>query len=417
MIGELWETYIKISIHAPLAGRDAGSTHALLSVRIFQSTRPLRGATASRSAVCSAPSPRHTRAPCGARLLLCSSGTCSLIASYTRPLRGATQTRPDPQGDGARVIHAPLAGRDVVATGRLQTRTCASYTRPLRGATKSVSRRVPSPLVASYTRPLRGATANMTEANETFDRVIHAPLAGRDLRAPSHIAGGASASYTRPLRGATAVPYSSLPMPMRVIHAPLAGRDDEHPRRGAGGDRHTRAPCGARRTTARLRRGRRHRHTRAPCGARRPRFPDTPRERYRHTRAPCGARRRHRRPRLARQRIVIHAPLAGRDAFSPAAAPSATASSYTRPLRGATPARRRCPSGRGTHRHTRAPCGARPIPEHLSQISSCIVIHAPLAGRDNVGSWGVEGIMYIVIHAPLAGRDDFAYIDTCRNQL
>ncbi len=42
-----------ISIHAPLAGRDATMSQIMLGVVPFQSTRPLRGATTSKThAVC-----------------------------------------------------------------------------------------------------------------------------------------------------------------------------------------------------------------------------------------------------------------------------------------------------------------------------------------------------------------------------
>ena len=81
---------VQVSIHAPLAGRDLARVKTTKSSSLFQSTRPLRGATAAANVI------------------------ERLTAEFqsTRPLRGATEA-----GNGIlrihRVsIHAPLAGRD-----------------------------------------------------------------------------------------------------------------------------------------------------------------------------------------------------------------------------------------------------------------------------------------------------------------
>ena len=80
-----------ISIHAPLAGRDYQFCLNEYQYYIFQSTRPLRGATAA--------------------LRRCNK--CILIFQSTRPLRGATLVGTILRHHGRISIHAPLAGRDM----------------------------------------------------------------------------------------------------------------------------------------------------------------------------------------------------------------------------------------------------------------------------------------------------------------
>ena len=80
---------LEISIHAPLAGRDRLTSGRLLPTSLFQSTRPLRGATL---------------------LTGIAPGMC--LFQSTRPLRGATGGGCLLADGHAISIHAPLAGRD-----------------------------------------------------------------------------------------------------------------------------------------------------------------------------------------------------------------------------------------------------------------------------------------------------------------
>ena len=57
----------KISIHAPRAGRDLGSSALIPSLSRFQSTRPVRGATLISVLPFNRPAYFNPRAPCGAR--------------------------------------------------------------------------------------------------------------------------------------------------------------------------------------------------------------------------------------------------------------------------------------------------------------------------------------------------------------
>ncbi len=124
-----------VSIHAPRAGRDqVANTSAALCV-VFQSTRPVRGATLLSDARHFHTARFNPRAPCGARQPKQKILIFSILFQSTRPVRGATRhTQHDipttasfnPRAPcGARLlgffdadqlpnvsIHAPRAGRD-----------------------------------------------------------------------------------------------------------------------------------------------------------------------------------------------------------------------------------------------------------------------------------------------------------------
>ena len=123
----------------------------------------------------------NPRAPCGAR----RSGGCGkglrTIFQSTRPMRGATQTRAteelriyyfNPRAPcGARLIdqlefekystisiHAPHAGRDQTEAKTAKLDTKFQSTRPMRGATGRYDRRCFRNVGFQSTRPMRGAT-------------------------------------------------------------------------------------------------------------------------------------------------------------------------------------------------------------------------------------------------------------------
>ena len=104
----------RISIHAPLAGRDALPTGEPMLRRRFQSTRPLRGATASAAAILSAIANFNPRAPCGARR---GRGRKDRSQGGNFNPRAPCGARREPSLPEHRYlthisIHAPLAGRD-----------------------------------------------------------------------------------------------------------------------------------------------------------------------------------------------------------------------------------------------------------------------------------------------------------------
>ena len=102
-----------ISIHAPLAGSDLQPCPYSWYWLLFQSTLPLRGATYYYT-------PKeiadhfNPRSPCGERLPVTVFFNPALAFQSTLPLRGATGQAPGRDQSGAISIHAPLAGSDRV---------------------------------------------------------------------------------------------------------------------------------------------------------------------------------------------------------------------------------------------------------------------------------------------------------------
>ena len=192
----------RISIHAPLAGRDHVSRHQDADRPAFQSTRPLRGATQPLSSRLLRPY-FNPRAPCGARLSARLSVTSAWIFQSTRPLRGATVRRllPDERH-----------------------------------------------FLFQSTRPLRGATSSRRTTGSSLTISIHAPLAGRDVAAGEADAGGGDFNPRAPCGARRSV--SSLVLLRKThisIHAPLAGRDRPNgPKARPATNFNPRAPCGAR---------------------------------------------------------------------------------------------------------------------------------------------------------------------------
>ena len=127
----------EISIHAPLAGCDRPLDYPASFCREFQSTHPLRGATARAALAALHNSDFNPRTPCGVRLPHRAVGKAVCGFQSTRPLRGATCSQ----------------------LTQFFSRYQFQSTRPLRGATLFTST---SPKACSFqsTRPLRGATTN-----------------------------------------------------------------------------------------------------------------------------------------------------------------------------------------------------------------------------------------------------------------
>ena len=190
---------------------------------------------------------------------------------------------------------------------------------------------------------------------------IHAPLAGRDRAVNGDGKICNRFQSTRPLRGATHRASSPAQCAIISIHAPLAGRDLS---RAVSPD------CSTRFQSTRPLRG----------ATTMPSVMEVPVDF--NPRAPCGARHAALLYARGRQRISIHAPLAGRDRTAASARHRMQPFQSTRPLRGATcqpPASSRRPRDF----NPRAPCGARPsLHPRIIQCHPQISIHAPLAGRD-----------------------------------
>mgnify|MGYP004535488647 CR=1 FL=1 len=168
---------------------------------LFQSTRPMRGATQFRHFERYAQDYFNPRAPCGARLCLASG-----IRSMWRIS-----------------IHAPHAGRDPKHPQSTRGAYLFQSTRPMRGATRCLASH-PWPSRFQSTRPMRGATHELKELETEI-----------------------TFQSTRPMRGATEAINGLVLIGKISIHAPHAGRDPmSNVPRLPSGNFNPRAPCGAR---------------------------------------------------------------------------------------------------------------------------------------------------------------------------
>ena len=131
---QILQPLLLISIHAPHAGRDSGAVRGMRGEKIFQSTRPMRGATRFGF-----------------------FGFLWFPFQSTRPMRGATQQ-----------IH-----RD---PGHFRFQS----TRPMRGATVRQMSISAKTTIFQSTRPMRGATGICIASRRKGVISIHAPHAGRD---------------------------------------------------------------------------------------------------------------------------------------------------------------------------------------------------------------------------------------------
>ena len=241
------------------------------SPRIFQSTRPVRGATHWYHTLSSIKSisihaPRagrdpqlrpvepnninfNPRAPCGARPFI-------YVYNYVaRPNhfnpRAPCGARPITTFGIALLtnisIHAPRAGRDDEDGVHIQDCNAISIHAPRAGRDGNPDKKSSSPEGFQSTRPVRGATSSPSLNQVDHGISIHAPRAGRDHpwpgytwtihnfnpRAPcgarrpvfANIGEQAVFQSTRPVRGATLSCHLSNTVFNISIHAPRAGRD------------------------------------------------------------------------------------------------------------------------------------------------------------------------------------------------
>ena len=353
---------------------------------IFQSTRPIRGATLLAACKHILRNNFNPRAPYGARLGRVSrsagKGTISIHAPHTGRDPEARGQGPGSQGIS---IHAPHTGRDlkeeVYARNQNHFNPRAPYgARPScdrqAGRCRLISIHAPHtgrdpcvvPLAGdskaiSIHAPHTGRDPLVISARSWDDTIsIHAPHTGRDLGSTSYKALSEEFQSTRPIRGATQLVTQMSAWAIRIsIHAPHTGRD-----RGAktvylsAFDFNPRAPYGAR--------------------------PGNP-------------------PQVAAIRgISIHAPHTGRDHPRIYFKGKDLEFQSTRPIRGATQHRILLPS-LWVYFNPRAPYGARPTIGVQYNHTKDISIHAPHTGRDHRAATVRTRRTRISIHAPHTGRD------------
>ena len=123
----------------------------------FQSTRPLRGATAAAKRAA------HER-PISTHAPLAGRDSIDKLIAY---VQDSIST------------HAPLAGRDPINPPGIVSGMVFQPTRPLRGATAAFLLQT-KPKRFQPTRPLRGATRAPQDTHYCVEISTHAPLAGRD---------------------------------------------------------------------------------------------------------------------------------------------------------------------------------------------------------------------------------------------
>ena len=233
-----------VSIHAPRVGRDSPLSFIKRFCKLFQSTRPVWGATRGvlRGDVAvdvSIHAPRvgrdhlflvmcchnfsfNPRAPCGARLNPYSGTSASLTFQSTRPVWGATlsvcEWFIDSRFQSTRPVWGATFASMMMPLGRM-----FQSTRPVWGATTAGSADDPVQKFQS-TRPVWGATDDGRQGRRVDDVSIHAPRVGRDLR--------------------VVVTHGHVVV---SIHAPRVGRDLRWRVRAAMRQSfNPRAPCGAR---------------------------------------------------------------------------------------------------------------------------------------------------------------------------
>ena len=214
---------------------------------IFQSTRPLRGATQDSIFAFTCQAYFNPRAPCGARRSKDNIFENNKEISIHAPLAGRDRTQLLRSVGGHVIsIHAPLAGRDAAVLAHHLRVIDISIHAPLAGRDTRRQRATPLTLRFQSTRPLRGATQ--------CGQLRHQLLQDFNPRAPCG-----------------ARPRSLARMIIFLYFNP-------------------RAPCGARRHAVLRRPQWKHFNPRAPCGARPPRGRGPAARHNFNPRAPCGAR-------------------------------------------------------------------------------------------------------------------------------
>ena len=160
------------------------------------------------------------------------AGMSPAIFQSTRPVRGATGERSHEPGQGHISIHAPRAGRDHLEGNRPEGWTISIHA-PRAGRDKLTGLVQGSNIIFQSTRPVRGATPIFPRCG--VDRLIsiHAPRAGRDAMFGNMQTESTLFQSTRPVRGATPgrrglraepphfnprAPCGARPTPSRPLH-------------------------------------------------------------------------------------------------------------------------------------------------------------------------------------------------------
>ena len=170
-----------ISIHAPRAGCDLESSSLLPLYLLFQSTHPVRGATALKGVV--------------------SSG--KTLFQSTHPVRGATLELLRKAGIIVISIHAPRAGCDLVPLPHVGFNQGFQSTHPVRGATGYLPAGWNCSQISIHAPRAGCDTSPEDTKNKLKEISIHAPRAGCDYCWICWRNSCGRFQSTHPVRGAT----------------------------------------------------------------------------------------------------------------------------------------------------------------------------------------------------------------------
>ena len=219
----------------------------ILSHLAFQSTHPLRGATAQEAAELA----RHIIS-IHAPLAGCDAAVAKLYRaavwiSIHAPLAGCDENSDVVPRPNEISIHAPLAGCDRRRDFLLSQAGAFQSTHPLRGATQRIHEQMVLRAFQS-THPLRGATGRkryVPSAVSVFQSTH--PLRGATNGCGHGLSCPAGFQSTHPLRGATDPAHAADCNKKISIHAPLAGCDrSARSTETRMDDFNPRTPCGVR---------------------------------------------------------------------------------------------------------------------------------------------------------------------------
>ena len=149
--------------------------------RLFQSTRPIRGATLHDNSCCFLAGYFNPRAPYGARQGIDRLGDPTSTFQSTRPIRGATADTWRQLHDLHISIHAPHTGRDARHGLTAEITITFQSTRPIRGATPAAHASATNRADFNPRAPYGARRAFVAAHGDALEISIHAPHTGRDL--------------------------------------------------------------------------------------------------------------------------------------------------------------------------------------------------------------------------------------------
>ena len=174
----LGRQHLRVSIHAPHAGRDLNDVNSRYYFDEFQSTRPMRGATFSAPAIGATYLFQSTRPMRGATFRG-GGGGLAMYVSIHAPHAGRDTWPQVPGANEAVSIHAPHAGRDAVFGGMDSGFGCFNPRAPC-GARRALPYVPGRRRAVSIHAPHAGRDDGVKQLGGKAYVSIHAPHAGRD---------------------------------------------------------------------------------------------------------------------------------------------------------------------------------------------------------------------------------------------